>query len=102
MQMVTMGPGQGGRFQCASPNNTVMVIPKAHKLVLYLNGQPFPTQVKPEMLTTVFLNLVPSSQFLATFESKLEAVLKYQPDLDADFSRGLVLFSLAFSLSLSN
>ena len=79
-----------------------MVIPKANKLVLYLNGQPFPTQVKPEMLTTVFLNLVPSSQFLATFESKLEAVLKYQPDLDADFSRGLVLFSLAFSLSLSN
>ena len=22
MQMVTMVPGQGGRFQCASPNNT--------------------------------------------------------------------------------
>ena len=23
MQMVTMVPGQGGRFQCASPNNIV-------------------------------------------------------------------------------
>ena len=92
----------GGFNQCAPPKNTVLVTPKANKLVLYLNGQPFPTQVKPEMLTTVFLNPVPSSHFLATFEFKLEAVLKYQPDLDADFSRGLVLFSLAFSLSLSN
>ena len=92
-----------GRFnQSASPKNTVMVIPKATNLVLCLRGQPFPTQVKPAMLMTVFLNPGLSSHFLATFESELEAVLKYQPDLDADFSGALVLFFLAFSLSLSN
>ena len=26
MQMVTKVPGQGGRFQCASPNNTVLFL----------------------------------------------------------------------------
>lgn len=57
---------------------------------------------KPAALVAVFLSPAPCSHFLTTFESKLEAVLRYQPDLDADFSGGSVLSFLAFSLSLSN